>query len=200
MKQITITRSSNGTVVFETVSIDATENVFFTNLDPQAEHWPDIASNKLGAAPSANSSQCTVPPPPTGQTSAVVTYKCKIDGHQNEQGTINVFIPLAAKNTTLAAATVGQAIAAQQVVAGGMAPYDLSGQVFQVLNSSKQVIQSGSGIGPGLQLNAGTSAQGITVTGTPRVVGTYIFTFTVNDAMGRNQQQVQYSMAVNAAS
>jgi len=61
------------------------------------------------------------------------------------------------------------------------------------------VIRSGSGIGPGLQLNARASGQGITVSGTPTVAGTYRFTFIVNDAMGRNLQQTQYSMLVHAA-
>jgi hypothetical protein len=191
MKQIHITRDGSGNVQFETVSIDATETVFFTNQDPQAAHWPDIATNELGQAPSANSSQCNVPPPPPNQ----FTYKCKL--HANEQGTINVFAPLSAKNTSLKAATVGTPIAAQQVVSGGMAPYTISGQLFQVLDANKQVIQSGSGIGPGLQLNPQTSALGITVTGTPTVAGTYTFTFTVNDAMGRNLQQAQYSMVVS---
>ena len=190
MKQIHITRDSSG-VKFETVSIDATENVFFTNLDPQQPHWPDIATNELGKAPSANSSQCTVPPPPPNQ----FTYKCKL--HANEQGTINVFNELTPENTTLAAATVGKPIAEQQVVSGGMAPYALSDQLFQILDANKKVIQSGSGIGPGLKLNPQTSAVGITVTGTPTVVGTYTFTFTVNDTMQRNLQQTPYSMVVS---
>ena len=192
MKQIHITRDSSGQVMFETVSIDTTETVFFTNLDSKAAHWPSISSNQLGPAPSPNSSQCTVNPPPPN----VATYTCKL--HPNEQGTINIFNPLAAANTTLAAATAGKAIAEQQVVSGGMAPYVMTGQLFQVLDGSKKVIQSGSGIGPGLQLNAKTSALGITVSGTPTVVGTYVFTFTVNDAMGRNLQQTQYTMVVNA--
>jgi len=60
------------------------------------------------------------------------------------------------------------------------------------------VIQSGSSsIGPGLQLNPDqTNNGGITVSGTPTVSGTYNFTFTVDDDMGRNLQQVQYSMKV----
>lgn len=192
MKQIHITRDAYGKVTFETVSIDATENVFFTNMDPQAAHWPDLASNQLGPAPSPNSSQCTVPPPPPNQ----VTYKCKL--HANEQGTINVFGVLSAVNTSLKPATAGTEIAEQQVVSGGMAEYSITGQLFQITDASYKVIQSGSGIGPGLTLHAKTSDKGITVTGTPTVVGTYTFTFTVNDAMGRNLQQAQYSMHVKA--
>ena len=190
MKQIHIRRDSTGKVTFETVSVDTTETVFFTNLDPQQAHFPSICTNQLGPAPSANSSQCTLGPP----TNNVVTYTCTL--HPGEQGTINVFNPLKAVNATLAVATVGTAISEQQVVSGGMAPYAISGQLFQVLNGTT-VVQSGSGIGPGLQLNAKTSALGITVTGTPTVQGTYTFTFTVNDAMGRNLQQVQYPMVVN---
>jgi hypothetical protein len=198
MKQINIKRDGTGKVTFDTVSIDTTENVFFTNLDTQAEHWPTLATNKLGAAPSPNSSQCTVSPPadlnpPNNQ----VTYRCQINGHGNEQGIINVFAPLAeAEETTLTPATKGKAIAAQQVVTGGMSPYAISGQQFQVTDKNGNVIKSGAGIGPGLKLNASTNSNGISVTGTPTMSGTYNFTFTVNDAMGRNLQQTQYVMVV----
>jgi hypothetical protein len=192
MKQIRITRDTNGNVRFDTVSVDTTETVFFTNLDPQAAHWPDLSTNRLGPAPSANSSQCVLPVPAPNP----FTYKCRL--HAGEQGTINVFEPLASATTALHDATVGQPIAEQQVVSGGKAPYAISGQAFQVTDGNGTIIQSGAGIGPGLSLNARTSDLGITVTGTPTVPGTYTFTFTVNDAMGRNLQQTQYSMTVNA--
>jgi len=204
MKQINITRDSNGKVTFEEVSIDATENVFFTNLDPQQAHWPylnpqakspDFCDNEIGPAPSPNSSQCTIPVP--SPLPSTVTYKCKL--HDNEQGTIEVFAQLAALNTTLPQANVNQPLPAPvQVVAGGKSSYAISGKLFQVTDSQGKVIQSGSdSIGPGLQLNPDqTNSKGITVTGTPTVAGTYNFTFTVNDAMGKNLQQVQYSMIV----
>jgi hypothetical protein len=207
MNQIRITRDRSGKVTFETVSIDVTENVFFTNLDPQQAHWPTLATNQVGAAPSANSSQCPVPPPqvtnPKPPPAKIdqsppyqVPYKCKIQGHENEQGLINVFAVLAAGTTTLAPATKGAAITRQQVVVGGMSPYAISSPLFQIKDSNNNVIQSGSGIGPGLQLNATTDNTGIWVTGTPTVSGTYTFTFMVNDAMGGNLQQIQYSMKV----
>jgi hypothetical protein len=201
MKQIKITRDSSGKVTFEAVSIDTTENVFFTNLDPQQAHWPylnpqatspDFCDNQIGPAPSPNSSQCTVP---SGTPPYQVTYKCKF--HGNEQGTINVFAQLAAANTTLPQVNVNTQLPAPvQVVVGGKSPYTLTGQLFQVTDNGGNVIQSGSGIGPGLQLNASPNNQGISVTGIPSLVGTYKFTFTVNDAMGKNLQQVQYSMKV----
>ena len=192
MKQIHITRDETGKVTFETVSVDTTETVIFTNLDPQAAHWPDLATNQLGPAPSPNSSQCVLPSPAPNP----FTYGCKL--HADERGAINVFPPLTAK-TSLKEAKVGTPIAEQTVVTGGMAPYAISGQTFQVKDGHNKVIQSGAGVGPGLQLNAETSDLGITITGTPTVVGTYAFTFVVNDAMGRNLQLVQYSMAVKAS-
>ena len=195
MKQIHITRDSSG-VKFETVSIDVTDTVFFTNLDAQSAHWPDITTNELGAAPSANSSQVPVDAPDGQNPPCVVTYGCKL--HANEKGTINLFNQLSKENASLDPATAGTAIAEQQVVSGGSAPYSISGQLFQITDANNNVIQSGSGIGPGLQLNPKTSELGITVTGTPTVVGKYNFTFTVNDAMGKNLQQSQYSMVVNA--
>lgn len=204
MKQIHITRDSSGKVTFEEVSIDVTENVFFTNLDPKEAHWPTLSTNQLGPAPSPNSSQCTVP---QQDAPYQVKYGCKVDGHQNEQGIINVFAQLAATSNedqdpppppiTLSPATKGQPITRQQVVEGGMSRYTITGQLFQVTDNQGNVIQSGSGIGPGLQLNPDqTGNTGIWVTGTPTVSGTYNFTFTVDDAMGGNLQQAQYSMKV----
>lgn len=196
MKQINITRDSSGNVTFETVSIDTTENVFFTNLDPQEAHWPSLTTNQLGACPSPNSSQCPISAPasliPPGNQ---VTYGCNL--HANEKGVINVFAPLAAATTDLGTATKGQTIKAQQVVEGGMSPYKLSGQLFQVTDGNGNVIKSGSGsIGPGLTLSATTNSDGVWVSGMPTMSGTYNFTFEVNDAMGRNLQQVQYSLEV----
>ena len=192
MKQIHITRSNN-IVTFETVSIDNTENVFFTNEDPTEAHWPTLASNQLGPAPSPNSSQCTLP---TTTPPFTYTYGCQIAGHASEKGIINVFAQLGAGTTTLPQATAGTPISPAQVVVGGESPYTVSGQLFQITDSGGTIIQQGSGIGPGLQLVKSTNNSGITVTGTPTQVGTYNFTFTVNDAMGRNLQQVQYSMNV----
>ncbi len=204
MRQINITRNGN-VVTFEQVSIDVTENVFFTNLDSQAAHWPTLATNQVGAAPSANSSQCTIPLPPAQKKPLPylappyplkVAYQCKL--HQNESGVINVFNVLAAANTALKQATRGVPIARQQVVLGGKSPYAVSSQIFQVTATNGGVIQSGSGIGPGLQLIPSTDNTGISVIGTPTVVGTYNFTFVVDDGMGGNLQQVQYSMVVVA--
>ena len=206
MKQIQITRDSNGNVTFEPVAIDVTENVFFTNLDPQEAHWPyldpkatspDFCDNELGPAPSPNSSQCNVPPPADLiPPKNVKTYTCKF--HQTEHGTVSVFAQLAAKNVALAPASKGQQIQEQQVVTGGQSPYAISGAQFQVTDNNNNVIDSGSGIGPGLQLNPDQkNSGGITVSGTPTLSGTYNFTFIVDDAMGKNLQQAQYSMKVS---
>jgi hypothetical protein len=80
MKRIEITRDSNGSVEFETVTVDSTETVFFLNLDSQSEHWPTISANPVGAAPSDPSSQC-IPE---------ATYGCQIAGHEGEQGIIKI--------------------------------------------------------------------------------------------------------------
>jgi hypothetical protein len=179
-------------VTFPTVSIDTSDTVFFTNKDNQAAHWPSIAGNQVGAAPSPNSSECIVP---YGTPPSVVAYTCKL--HAGEKGTINVFAILSAGTTSLADATVNTPIAPQQVVQGGMCPYAVSEQLFQITNPSGGIIQSGSGsIGPGLVLTPSTSNNGISVSGTPTVAGTYQFTFTVNDGMGKNLQQVQYTLKV----
>jgi hypothetical protein len=195
MTRITIKRVG-GKVVFEEVSIYRDENVFFINEDPDAEHWPTLASNQLGKAPSAPSSQCQ--PDPTG-TKKQVYYQCKIAGHANEQGCINIFEPLSAAVTTLKPATKGQSIPPHQLVQGGVSPYTISGRLFEVVGSNGAVIQSGSGVGPGLQLIPTADNTGVWVNGTPTLSGTYNFTFTVDDAIGGNLQQVQYSMEVSAA-
>ena len=79
---------------------------------------------------------------------------------------------------------------------GGRPPYTITDQLFEVLDSNGAVIQSGSGIGPGLQLIPTTDNKGISVIGAPIISGNYTFTFTVNDAIGGNLQQVQYKMEV----
>jgi hypothetical protein len=218
MNHINITRDRYGKVVFDEVWIDPTQNVFFTNLDPQEAHWPyinpdarspDFCDNQLGPKPSPNSSQCPVPPPqvknpkpPPDLINAtapyVVNYGCKF--HPEERGTVNVLPQMAAINTTLPAANVNQKLpAAVQVVAGGKSPYGISGQMFQVTDDQGHVIEWGSdSIGPGLQLipDQFTNA-GVSVSGTPTVSGAYAFTFIVDDGMGGNLQQVQYSMKVS---
>lgn len=208
MKEINITRDSNGKVTFEPVSIDVTENVFFSNQDTQEAHWPyinkdkfpDFCDNQVGAASSkpSNSSQCNVPPPAVlTPPNNEVTYRCHIKGHEGELGTISVFAQLAPENVTWAPATKGTPIKEQQVVSGGQSPYAISDAQFRVTDNNN-VIDSGSGIGPGLQLNPDqTNSGGITVKGTPTLSGTYNFTFTVDDGMGKNLQQVPYSMKVS---
>ena len=203
LTSITIKRVS-GTVIFETVSINNTDLVFFINLDTDPDpaksiHWPEICDEEIDPSSSPpNSSKCLVPTPddlnpPNNQ----FPYKCRTPGHGQEQGTINVFAALAAINVTLAPTTKGQQIQQQQVVKGGTSPYAISGEQFQVTDNNNNVIASGSGIGPGLQLNPDqTNSRGITVSGKPTLSGTYNFTFTVDDGMGGNLQQVQYSMVV----
>jgi hypothetical protein len=193
--KIQITRAGND-VTFETVSVDNTETVFFTNLDTQEAHAPTLATNQVGAAPSANSSQSPLPAPPNVNPPYVVVYGCKLPGHEAEQGIINVFAPLAAANTTLQA-NVGQPTN-QQVANGGAPPYAITDLL---VNSNVPVPGSSTKPGqtlplaPGVELNQ--DANGISVVGTPTQAGTYNFTFTVNDSMGRNLQQVQYSLTVS---
>lgn len=193
--KIQITRAGNA-VTFETVSVDNTETVFFTNLDTQEAHAPTLATNQVGAAPSANSSQSPLPAPPNVNPPYVVVYGCKFPGHEAEQGIINVFAPLAAANTTLQA-NVGQPTN-QQVANGGAPPYAIT-DLF--VNSSVPVPGSSTKPGQTLPLAPGVElsqdAGGISVVGTPTQAGTYNFTFTVNDSMGRNLQQVQYSLTVS---
>jgi hypothetical protein len=177
---------------FDTVSIDTTENVCFANLDSVA-HWPDIASNQVGAFKSANSSDCVVTPD-AGKTQ--VTYGCKL--HTGEKGVINVVQPLAAgkdaKGGKLAAATKGTSIGEKQVVQGGTPPYKVNRQVFQVTDGTGKVTPGMAG----LKLNnppLTPGAPGITVSGTPTMSGTYTFALDVDDSQGRNLQQM-YTMVV----
>jgi hypothetical protein len=188
MKRINITRDGNN-VEFERVSVVETDTVFFVNLDPLDEHKPNISEDTVGPFPSLPSSECQL----------AAEYSCEIEGHGNEKGFINILPPLAPPRdppVELSPATKDQPIAEQQVVTGGMSPYKISGEVFEVTDAGGMVIQHGSGIGPGLHLNSKTDNKGISVSGTPTLSGTYNFTFTVDDAMGGNLQQVQYLMTV----
>lgn len=195
MKQILITRNNN-VVTFQTVNIDATEMVFFTNEDPQQPHWPTIITNQLGPAPSPNSSQFA---PPGNNPPFVVNYGCQIKGHESEAGVINVFVPLGptTTNTTLPAATVNVPVQVA-VVTGGASPYQITSQLFQVVDANGNIIQQGSNsVGPGLTLTPSTDNSGITLSGAPTVVGTYQFTFKVSDNASGNLQGNQYSMSVS---
>ena len=194
MKRIRITRDSFGDVRFETVSVDTTENVFFINLDTQAEHHPTICEDKLGPAPSAPSGQCD--PNPGGQNPPA-TYGCSIPGHEAEVGIINIFPAMSQTTKKLLNATAGQAIPRQQLVRDGMSPYTITNEVFEINDSAGGVIDSGAGIGPGLQLIPTTNNSGVSVEGTPTVAGTYKFSFEVDDGLGGNLQQLQYRMLVS---
>jgi hypothetical protein len=202
MKQIFIRRSGNS-VTFDPVSIDITENVFFTNLDSDEPHWPaidpkgefpDFCDEKLLPAPSDNSSQCPVPDPPAGTTEVV--YGCRIPGHINERGVINVLAQLSAVTNTTLKATKGQATS-QLVVIGGMPGYTITRLIVNDADVPGSSTAPGQTlpIGPGLVLDQ--DASGISVVGTPTEVETYNFTFTVDDSMGRNLQQIQYSLTVS---
>jgi hypothetical protein len=194
MKQIRITRDGAGNVKFDPVAIDNTETVFFTNLDPKEAHWPTLTTNQLGAAPSPNSSQCPVPVPQGQSLPYDFGYGCKI--HQGEKGVITIFAPLAAPSNTSLKANVGQPTN-QQVVKGGKPPYSIT-DLF-VNNNSVPGSSTKPGqtlpIAPGVQLSQ--DSKGIWVGGTPTKAGTFNFTFTVNDDMGRNLQQVPYSLTVS---
>lgn len=193
MKRISITRNGQGQVEFETVTVDSTENVFFINLDTLEPHWPSIADNQLGPAPSPPSSQCF----------PEASYTCLIPGHGGESGSIIIVEALTAVNADdtntvrLANATKGQPITRQQLVTGGASPYKLTDLLFEVLDPNSAVLQSGSGCGPGLELIPMTDNTGVWVSGTPAVPGTYRFTFVVDDGTGSNLQQIQYVMVVD---
>ena len=199
MKQIFIRRTGNS-VTFDTVNIDITQNVFFTNQDPDESHWPAIKPTAANPDfcddelfPGDTSSQCNVPEPDEGTE---VTYGCRIKGHTNERGIINVFPELAAARNTALTANTGEEIK-KPVVNGGMSPYTITGLIVNgadVPGSSTRPSET-LPIAPGVELVQ--DAKGISVVGTPTQVQIYNFTFTVDDSMGRNLQQTQYSLTVS---
>jgi hypothetical protein len=198
MSQIRITRAGSR-VQFEEISLDPTGTFFFTNLDGQTAHWPTLIDNKLGPAPSPNSSEAIVPPADAAGLPSAICYGCRMPGHQQERGIIYVFAQLAAAVTAPPGVSLGLPISDWRVVQGGKSPYAISDQVFQIVDNNGKVIQAGQGsVGPGLQLLSLQNHAGVAVVGAPTQVGKYQFTFTVNDASGQNLQQVQYSLQVSA--
>jgi hypothetical protein len=208
MKQIHILRNDPDHVTFETVNIDTTENVFFTNMDPDQPHKPSILNlqddEQLGPFPSPNSSQVPVPLPaaknPNPPPLYIVPYTCDIPDttetkHSNEKGFINVYAPLAAVAKTALTAIKGKATR-QQLVSGGMPFYKITGLIVNNKN-----IPDPTGVTSPIGNDFGLvqDTQGIWVQGTGAQVETYNFTFTVDDAMNRNLQQVQYSLTVTAS-
>lgn len=208
MKRIEIKRDANDKVTFTPVSIDNTENVFFINLDPKQPHKPSIlkliGNEQLGPSPSPNSSQVPVPlpqvtnphpPPPTiPKLPCQVDYTCQIAGHENEKGTILVFAPLAAAPQTTLTAIIGQFFNAPLVV-GGEPPYVITGLIVNNKSVPGTSTKPDQMLPIGSEFKLNQNNQGIFVFGTPTLVTTYYFTFTVNDSMGRNLQQVQYQLA-----
>ena len=182
MKSIRIFRE-NGTVKFEEVTVVKTDTVFFIN-DDNEKHWPTIVADEIG--PSDTSSEAPAPAQP---------YGCRIDGH-TEVGSVERVEPLARVNITLPQATNGQPITEQQLVSGGKSPYTPSNALFEVRDSTGTTIDSGPGIGPGLQLIPKGQNKGVFVGGTPALSGTYHFVFTVDDKILQNLQQVRFSMKV----
>lgn len=192
-------KRENGAVSFEPVSVIAADLVVWVNQDKEAAHWPSLSPNKIGAAPSANSSNVPAPGPKVAGTQPPysVTYKCLLQGHENETGTINVFNTFSSASTAnLPNAALNQPLPAPVPVAtGGQSPYTINSQLFQVV-AGGNIVQQGQGVGPGLTLNATADNTGLTVSGTPTVAGTYAFTFDATDAMGLNVQQTQFTMTV----
>jgi hypothetical protein len=195
MKKIRITRDGDN-VTFETVNIDVTETVFFINKDNQP-HKPSILNlvppEQLG--PGQVSSQVPVSAPAGQKPPFQVGYGCQSEGHGSETGTINVFAQLSAADPTDLQAIKGEATN-QLVVIGGMPPYTIT----ELVVNGNDVPGSSTGtdqtlpLGPGLELSQDDT--GISVVGTPTEAETYDFTFTVDDSMGRNLQQIPYSMSV----
>jgi len=207
MKQIHITRDDPDHATFEPVNIDNTENVFFTNMDPDDPHKPSILNlsdnEQLGAFPSPNSSQIPVPPPakkhPTPPPLYTVPYTCEIPDtkdtkHTKEKGLINVYAPLAAPKITALTAVKGKATR-QLLVSGGMPVYKITGLI---VNNKNIPDPTGLTSPIGTDFAMVQDTQGIWIQGNGTQVETYNFTFTVDDAMGRNLQQVQYSLTVTA--
>jgi hypothetical protein len=209
---INITRSGN-TVTFDPVSVVPSELVVWVNQDPKQAHWPSLSPNQIGPAPSKNSSAVPLtnpggtPPASPPNLAFQVKYTCTLLGHQNEAGIINVFnqfqagIPAAGGKVTFAlpAATTGLQIKPQVVAAGGMSPYTINSQQYQVTDATGNIVSGpGSGPGPGLTLTPDPKNNGgISISGMPSVSGTYTFTFDATDGMGINVQQSQFTMAVS---
>jgi hypothetical protein len=199
---IHINRDSKG-VTYQTVSVITSELVVWVNNDTLDAHWPSLSPNPIGPAPSPNSSAVPLvnpggaPPATPPNLAFQVKYTDKEPKYSTLTGLINVFNPFQAGTLKLPAASVNQAIQPQTVATGGVSPYSITGQLFQVANSSGAIIASGSGPGPGLTLTATTNNAGITVTGTPTLAGTYTFTFNATDGMGLNVQQSQFTMVVS---
>lgn len=201
MAQINIRRGSDNKVTFDTVCIDIKETVFFTNLDGQSAHWPTLASNQVGPCQSPNSSDCIVRLTPPGTLPpGTYTYGCKIAGHENEKGVINVVSILAvgndAKNGTVTSKPSGQPISpALQVVQGGQPPYKINRQVSQFTPTGGTPAPGMNG----LQLNNTATnwndKTGITLSGTPAKAGTLVFALDVTDSRKANLQQ-QYTMTI----
>lgn len=194
---ITITRRAQG-VEFKTVTVTQSQLVFWRNEDPQAPHWP-FFPDQPGVGPrfqigSGNTSDNCQPDStgkaiPQGQI-LPFSYKCKVDKHDAESGTINVVADFLAATLTpeppvfnqLPNGTVGVPYAPIVLTSGGLGPYTHT--------LTDAVLPHG--------LTITDQPTGVTVGGTPTQSGDN-FAFTVNsrDTLGNTVDQT-YTLTVVA--
>jgi hypothetical protein len=205
---ININRNGSS-VTYETVSVMTADLVVWKNNDTQDAHWPSLLPNPLGPSPSPNSSAVALvnpggtPPTDPPNLAFQLVYNDYEPNYKTVKGIINVFNPFQSAATSLPAQKVNTPIAAPiAVTQGGMSPYSITGELYQV-TVQNAIVSQGSGPGPGLTLQEADKIDpakknvGVVLTGTPAMTGTYTFTFNATDGMGLNVQQNQFTMVVS---
>lgn len=153
--QRTIAIGRGGT--FAEINVQQPDSVVWRNGDTR-EHWPVPNCTGLRVAPGASSN--ALQPAPNPNAPLTILYGCAIEGHENEQGTINIF------NAFVAVAPPVQLSAAAPsapIATGGMSPYafrpDPRYQQALVLSETTPAGSSTGvtiGILPGVTIPAGT--------------------------------------------
>ena len=105
--------------VFEEVNVSQPDTVIWKNEDTQA-HWP--IPNCTGLLLTADASSFALQPAPNPIVPMTILYGCAIEGHEAEQGTINIYNSFVAVTPlALTAAAPSAAIAT-----GGKSPYTIT--------------------------------------------------------------------------
>ena len=178
-KQININRNAQGRVVFDVISVEVSDDVFWQNNDTQP-HWPVPWCSGLRMDPSKPSNVFQAYPSGSPTLPQTVVYGCAMPGHGAEQGVIYVYNDFSIASSQIAG-EAGQA-ATVAVARGGKSPYAISATGLPNWVSLAETAPVDS--------SAGISA---TLTNPP--AGDFAFTLNTTDALGKNiQQQITISI------
>jgi hypothetical protein len=159
--------------VFQEVNVSQPDSVAWKNEDTQA-HWP--VPNCSGLRVKAGQSSSALQPAPNPNVPMTILYGCAIEGHEAEQGTINIYNSFAA---VTAPNTLSATVVSTPIATGGMSPYTLRPDPSQPQLTLRETTPAGSSTGVTIAL----------VTPTAITPATINYALDVTDGLGNTVSQ-----------